>query len=383
MIDVAFALHDRNGQYSKNVATAIASIFENTKEQVRIHLLHDNTLVHERRLLFKTLCNDYSQEIFFYKIANKENFQSQRFSAAAFFRLYLPDVLPQYIHKIIYLDADICVNLDIIDLWNANLGDKSLGGVRNWIECSDELKICKSIGIAEEFYFNSGVLVMDIDKIRKNHNLVKETCLFLEKYPFAELPDQDALNYIFNQEIFLLEGKYNTLVKDDEYEIMENRIYHFAGAKKPWNTYCGIYTNLYCKYFAKTPWFNGEFLSELYSQFDKKTKWLENFYQRTNRCKIILFGAGYLGEKLVHKLNLSSDTAYFVDNNNKKWDNKIANISIFSPEVMLKEKGDYKIVIALIIYYDEIKNWLIENGYKENIDFFDGRKINGMEINWW
>ena len=182
MIEVAFALHDRNGQYSKNVATAMVSIFENTKEQIRVHLLHDDTLVHEKQVLFKTLCNDYSQKIFFYKIDNKENFQSQRFSAAAFFRLYLPDVLPQYIHKVIYLDADICVNLDIRDLWNTSLEDKSIGTVKNWLECSDELKICESIGINEELYFNSGVLVMDIDKIRKRWYFTSKGILIRRKY---------------------------------------------------------------------------------------------------------------------------------------------------------------------------------------------------------
>ena len=49
MIHVCYGLYDKNGHYSKFTGTSILSMFENTNEDVTVHILHDNTLTQENR----------------------------------------------------------------------------------------------------------------------------------------------------------------------------------------------------------------------------------------------------------------------------------------------------------------------------------------------
>ena len=43
-IHVLYALVDRTGNYSKLAGTSICSMWENTKEQVTVHLFHDGSI---------------------------------------------------------------------------------------------------------------------------------------------------------------------------------------------------------------------------------------------------------------------------------------------------------------------------------------------------
>lgn len=49
MIHVAFCVNDANGSYVRHTAATIASIFENTKDKVTVHLIHDETLTDENK----------------------------------------------------------------------------------------------------------------------------------------------------------------------------------------------------------------------------------------------------------------------------------------------------------------------------------------------
>ncbi len=49
MIHVCYAMRDESGKYSKFVGTSMLSMFENTREKITVHLIHDSTLSHESR----------------------------------------------------------------------------------------------------------------------------------------------------------------------------------------------------------------------------------------------------------------------------------------------------------------------------------------------
>ena len=50
------------------------------------------------------------------------------YSKATYFRLFLPNLYPQY-DKVLYLDSDIILNDDIAKLYNINIKDNLLGAV--------------------------------------------------------------------------------------------------------------------------------------------------------------------------------------------------------------------------------------------------------------
>ena len=63
MIHVCYAMRDESGKYSKFVGTSMLSMFENTREKITVHLIHDSTLSCENRKKFLQIVYKYDQEI--------------------------------------------------------------------------------------------------------------------------------------------------------------------------------------------------------------------------------------------------------------------------------------------------------------------------------
>ena len=179
MIHVCFGLHDADGHFSKFVGTTMASIFENTSAPVTIHILHDPTLTADNRDKFSYLAGCYGQRVNFHNVAalcpNEINFLREklldkintRFSIGAFYRLLMKKIFGN--GKMIYLDADTIVNLDIIELWRQDLGNFTVAAVPEVEATFNNMvsnKFVLNTGrVRKENYFCSGVMIFDLDKI--------------------------------------------------------------------------------------------------------------------------------------------------------------------------------------------------------------------------
>ena len=191
MIHVCYGLYDRDGKYSKFCGTSIVSIFENTTQDVTIHLLHDNTLTTDNRDKFIYLAGRYNQQIEFYNVEIlaidrinyiKENCQRSDsfhiFSIGAFYRLLIPQVLSENIDKVIYLDAgDTLVNLDIYELWKFNVNDyplaaQSTQAFNKDLNAAKRQPLCNNKIVKEENYFASGLLLMNLNYFRENMKII-------------------------------------------------------------------------------------------------------------------------------------------------------------------------------------------------------------------
>ncbi|XP_059625806.1 probable galacturonosyltransferase-like 4 [Cornus florida] len=91
-------------------------------------------------------------------------------------RVYLPDIIPTDVNRVIYLDSDLVVVDDIAKLWEVNLGDKVLAAPEychaNFTKYFTDA-FWSDPGMAQTFrgrkpcYFNTGVMVVDVDKWRQ------------------------------------------------------------------------------------------------------------------------------------------------------------------------------------------------------------------------
>ena len=127
-------------------------------------------------------------------------------------RLMLPTPLPN-INRVLYFDCDTVILTDVAELWSIVLDNYYIAA------CPDNymselynkyIEVYKSTEIIINNYFNSGVLVLNIDKIRRdNINLVEEGLSFLASHPNLPYPDQNFLNYIFGQSYYKLDGRYS------------------------------------------------------------------------------------------------------------------------------------------------------------------------------
>lgn len=187
----------------------------------------------------------------------------------ACYRLMLGEILPQY-EKCIYLDSDIIVCSDLAEFFSTDLEGFYLGGIKD-IDFNDPFQNnderYKETGLsAKSNYINSGVLLMNLKKIRKDGM----TEIFLREikkgYMFA---DQDVVNITCLNKIKHLPLKYNLMsyifqspdrkpnlvYPKGEFDEAKNNpvIIHYATPLKPW-LYHGLkFDAEWYKYFIVSP----------------------------------------------------------------------------------------------------------------------------------
>lgn len=294
MIHICFALYDKTGNYSKFVGTAMSSIFENISSlpnlpSVTVHILHDNTLTNSNRDKFMYLAGRYNQLVKFYNVEElcKEglerireyfpNANKTRFTVAMFYRFFISQLLPAEVEKAIYLDADIIVNLDINELWRIELGDKVLGVVTHKaigvVGSAREFPLCKKGLVKAEDYFNSGVLLMNLNLLRKESENLFETIKFISMDSAFQFPDQDVLNFCFSKRSLKLPGKFNKYVfvpRTRSKNLPEDRIYHYNGNVISSSLTLNMndpYNALWMNHFIKTPFFDAASIGRLWESF--------------------------------------------------------------------------------------------------------------------
>jgi len=261
----------------------MCSLFENATPpptSITVHILHDNTLTQDNRDKFIYLTGRYGQAVKFYNVeesyAREINDVRQvmqkisQYNVGAMYRLFSPQILPSELEKIIYLDADIIVNLDINELWQIELGEHPLAVVPEILnrgEFERDFALCREGLVKNEDYFNSGVLPMNLTILRNEENIVFDWLKILEKNPqYARFADQDTLNYYFSTRTLKLPLKFNRFVISSrrEHETrIEKMIYHFATSAFSLDMH-DPFNRLWMKYFMKTPWFDEDSIGRLY-----------------------------------------------------------------------------------------------------------------------
>lgn len=284
MIHVCYGLYDKDGRYSKFTATSMLSLFENTPpptQSVIVHILHDNTLTQENRDKFIYIAGRYGQIIKFYNVeilckdliaGIKKIFAKQLetsvFTVAMFYRLFVTTLIAPEIKKIIYLDSDTIINLDIQELWQVKLGDKVLAAVTEKDNSGliQDLSLCLDGFVNYENYFNSGVLILNLKVLRNERKSIEKGINFIASNPRYTWCDQDILNYCFSEKYLKLPVKFNQFVRSERFNgknTIDEKIYHYAGQSLQLNP-SDNFNQLWLKYFVKTPFFNENSFINLY-----------------------------------------------------------------------------------------------------------------------
>lgn len=184
MIHIAYGT---NNLYAKFAGTSMLSIFENTSADVTVHILHDNTFTNDNREKFSWVAGRYNQRVEFHNVEETcaediAEFKTkasagiiERYSIATMFRLLLPKIIPAASSKIIYFDADTIINLDVAEMWRIEIGDKPLAAVLEWEDprVSQKIALCRDGFVSPENYFNAGVLIMNLERLRREEKRIR------------------------------------------------------------------------------------------------------------------------------------------------------------------------------------------------------------------
>ena len=352
-----------------------------------VHILHDNTLTSDNHDKFIYLAGRYGQAVNFYNVeelcADKIqeitalSFEDSRLTVGALYRLFVPQILPNTVNKIIYFDSDIIVNLGIKELWQIDLGDKILAAVPEILSfktienMEKNFPLCKQGFIRCEDYFNSGVILMNLDLLRKAKETIIDGLKFLEENPQpASYPGQDIWNYCFSARALKLPIKFNqfTYYARRDAESLAKKIYHYAGGSFGIGLGLDIsdsFNRLWMNYFVKTPWFSIDTIGRLYEGFLKVRGELKK-----SALKISATVSGKTRAFVVaeNKLNV------LVENFSVRNDEEVFAIQSTLPlqkliDVMNASRGK-KIFFILLPGFDFDK--LEEAGFIRGEDFLDG-----------
>jgi lipopolysaccharide biosynthesis glycosyltransferase len=187
-------------------------------------------------------------------------------STATYARLLIPSVLPDRVHRALYLDADMLVLDHLAPMWELDLQGAVLGAVRDE-RLTTHIKTGNT-NIAAlpqvQDYFNAGVLLIDLARWR-TERITEKALEYLEQYPNSPYSDQDALNVACDGLWRRLNRRWNHYQVDLEKPLSELSaaqrpgIVHFHGYLKPWdarslNLNAGFYDSFRSRtLFACTP----------------------------------------------------------------------------------------------------------------------------------
>lgn len=252
-INIALASDDN---YAQHVAVVMASVMGNcSTNEIHFYILSDD-ISEENKLKILQTSEILGCKVTIIELSERKSFEglytSGHISRAAYFRLDIANLLPQNVHKVVYLDVDLIVYGDIVELWGVNLDNKPLAAVPDLgIMSSKRLmkQKHKLLGInVDDLYFNSGVLILDLEQWRR-HGYSK---MVIDIAAAGSLPhhDQDALNKVFYNLWKVLPLKWNVIppvfnlfakilwndnFRKNAIEAKKRQcIMHFAGRYKPW-----------------------------------------------------------------------------------------------------------------------------------------------------
>lgn len=274
VLDVACAVE---GRYVPHSAAMLLSVLDGGRgHEVRIHYLHGPGFPRRARDRLAAMVAAAGGSIAFVEVADERVAglpDAGYFTKAMWYRTFLPDLLPG-VARVLYLDVDTLALDEIAPLWDVEFGDGLVAAVTNVFEPWGE-RWPVELGLAgPTSYFNSGVLMMNLDGMRAEHVAERLRRHAIDHADDLYWPDQDALNVILDGRRVALHPRWNVMnnvmLRERAVEVFggdeihEARtspaIRHFEGPSvaKPWHYGSRMaHRERYFEYRRRTPWPRG------------------------------------------------------------------------------------------------------------------------------
>lgn len=177
-----------------------------------------------------------------------------RFPPASWARLCAPDILPESLRRVLYLDADTLVRGDLRTLFHLPLGPLPLAAVPD--DSPPALHQRPGLPLPTRS-LNSGVLLMDLTRWRHEKLAEKLTRFLFDHGAILRYPDQDTLNQVLAERWLPLPRIYNyqVLYAFNHPPAAAPVIVHFVAEIKPWHRlHLAREGRRYRRLRRQTPW---------------------------------------------------------------------------------------------------------------------------------
>ena len=268
-------------------------------ETLRFHVLGDDLDDADKRLLEGIAARRENTEVAFYEPARVlsaetaeqidetlQNTPSHGYLAkSAYYRILAADLLPQDVRRALYLDGDIVCTGSLADLFATDLKGCPVGMCLD--TATSSIYSYNRLGYPpHEGYFNSGVILFDLDAWRRE-NLTQCMLDYLSLNAKKLLVlDQDLINACLHGRVAHLDFSFNVRtsyfnvfywIKEEENNYYAHdkqflpksgwpallaackapRLVHFAWVTKPWHRECdNPFTPVWRYFCSQSPWAN-------------------------------------------------------------------------------------------------------------------------------
>ena len=307
---------------------------------------------------------------------------NKHLSKAAYFRLLISDLILEF-DKCIYLDCDLIVYGDLKELYEIDLDDNYIAGVKDCHIMENtpyQIEHQCVLGLpTRERYINSGVLVMNLKKMRQD-NLVRSFIEQLKKENWYE--DQDVLNFCCYPAIKIIPLKYNlfhfylgkniSFLYDLPYEKWELEfdhehpyILHMGGNYKPWNSFAVKRSN---EWWEIASIFHTSTVYQVYRQnCQKESEYneIQGMLDKVRESKhVVIWGFAMNGKRLCDILleHQSENVEAIADNNTALWGKEYRGIPVKGLDSIMEEYDKVLWIITCRWSYTEIAGQLQASG---------------------
>lgn len=315
----------------------IARIEELARKNVHIHILRGSEDKYKK---YRKDCDETGTHV----------------SIAALSKFEIADLIDDDVA--LYLDGDIIVNSDISDLFNLNIHEYYVASADDMGDEYDEngdSSLAARIGIKGR-YFNSGVMLLNLKKMRQDG--IRDKLIDYRENGKNFFVDQDAFNYVLGTKRVTIGCEYNFMGKmfdeigfeatnerffhgrydDIPHCINDQKILHMTYRYKPWKYHVGWSTDIFMKYYDKSPYKDEPLMLEsgikAVTEFkDKQQRMISRYFNTMNKWmelrnsgktiiqdeviegkSVVVYGMGKLGKRCIEEFMLNGKAiAYAVD----------------------------------------------------------------------
>jgi len=300
-MNVLFAINEK---FVPGFLTAAVSLCVNNPGQHRIFVMHDGLSPKAQAKITKVMSH-FSVEVHLIGIGRGAFDDPLYTSLPRYYSQSINRLLPQMavpsdVHRLLYLDADVVVNGSIEEFYNTDFQNQFLvvpsvrrdgnDGGPFW---DSEAGVYKDIKIPlkdTSLYFNSGVLLMNVDLFRTIGRSFYDPIVKVHQHEIV-FADQDILNLAFEgKTIALVDRRLNCTIAENirrrkgEYRWVKSnvKILHFVVNPKPWQAgkYRPPFFKIYMKYYKKEGYWFSYFNRYLTWYFMKPFHFLKHCFKK-------------------------------------------------------------------------------------------------------
>jgi lipopolysaccharide biosynthesis glycosyltransferase len=250
-IDIVVAVDDKYARAVGAVACAARRYLPSTTT-LCVHVL-DGGVSPGRKLALKSGLEGRA-DVIFYEVRNQMAWTGpfsrdvSHLNDSVLLRLQMGEVLPSDMRRAIYLDVDVLVHGDISILWSWPLDGRPVGAIRDRFMPGGSPALAEVLkrqkGYVIDRYFNSGVLVIDLEAWRNQGIGEAARAVITELGKELRFPCQDTLNHALVDNWRELPPAWNYLVGKRSpipgtatalRTLASDGIVHFIGGTKPWH----------------------------------------------------------------------------------------------------------------------------------------------------